>query len=67
MSTNYFVNGQQVNATTAREWLEDRAEEQGYERENYERAWARAVRPEAEESRDFIFEVSGYTLEIVVH
>jgi hypothetical protein len=62
----YYWDGEQVGKLQALSMLEDAAGSQGYERENYIGAWKSAASPNAEESREFLNEVSGYHLEIVV-
>ena len=64
MATTFYVNGDQVSKQSAKRYLDHAAMNQGYEPENYESAWKAVGR--SEESREFINEVSGYALEIVV-
>jgi hypothetical protein len=60
---NCFWNGNPINERAVLELLEIAAESQGYEKENWFNAWVSKGR--SEESRDFLYEVSNYQLEIV--
>lgn len=60
---NYYHNGQPINERTALALLTDAADRQGYESENWAAAWDN--RKHSEESREFLNEISGYTLEFV--
>jgi hypothetical protein len=62
----YYWDGEQLGKTQALMMLEDAAGNQGYERENWIGAWKSAGSANAEESREFLNEISGYHLEIVV-
>lgn len=61
----YYWNGDRVTKESAFRLISDVADRQGYELDNWSTAWAHAGR--SEESRDFLCEISGYALEIVVH
>lgn len=58
-----YWNGNPINERGAIELLAIAAEGQGYERENWIGAWTSKSR--SEESRDFLYEISNYQLEVV--
>lgn len=59
-----YWNGNPISEARAIERLESSASNKGYERENWIDAWSSKGRSET--SRDFLYEVSGYCLEIAV-
>ena len=59
----YYIDGSKTTPAFAKAYLAMRAEQTGYEQETWSAAWRSAGR--SEESREFVNEISGYTLEIV--
>lgn len=64
MKVTYYINGSQVSGSTALDCLSNEADRMGYESENWSSAWDR--RATSEEAREFLNEISGYTVEIMV-
>jgi hypothetical protein len=63
MALSYYLNGEEIDERGAKNAIGSRAEQQGYEDENWDNAWRH--RATSEESREFLNMVSGYEVEIL--
>lgn len=64
MAIQYYLSGQAISGKDAARFLTSAAQNAGHDMADIQAYWL--ARGESEEARDFLFDLSGYSLEIIV-